>query len=134
DLRLPERPQVFAALAPDYRVGVAFTSDLGLLNLRIAGMSADRTLDGELLSSGYFGAVRLSADPIGPMGVTPWRMPVNDPWYGWWRFSGGVSVLYGTLLAPRTLGLGGDAQLQWRRLRLTGEYVGEYPTPRGGGV
>jgi hypothetical protein len=132
DLRLPERAQVFSAIAPDYRVGVAFTSDLGLLNLRIAGMSADTTLDADLFEKGFLGAARLSADPIGPMGVAPWRRATDDPWYGWWRFSAGLSVLYGTLLAPRTLGLGGDAQLQWRRFTVTGEYVGEYLTSGGG--
>jgi hypothetical protein len=135
DLRMPERAQVIAALAPDYRTGIAFTSDLGLLNLRVAGMSAARTFDRDVLTSGYFGAVRLGADPIGPMGVEPWRGGANtsDPWYAWWRFSAGVSVLYGTLLAPRTLGLGADAQLQWRRLTVTGEYVGEYLTSGAGG-
>jgi hypothetical protein len=134
DLRLPERAQVVAALAPDYRVGLAFTSDLGLLNLRVAGMSAATTLDSNLFDSGYLGAMRLGSDPIGPMGVAPWRRgaKLDDPWYGWWRFSGGLSVLYGTLLAPRTLGLGGDAQLQWRRFTLTGEYIGEYLTSGGG--
>jgi hypothetical protein len=131
DLRLPERAQVFAALAPDYRAGVAFTSDLGLLNLRVAGMSADTTLDGDLFQSGLV-AARLSADPIGPMGVAPWRRSTSDPWYGWWRFSAGASVLYGTLLAPRTLGLGGDAQLQWRRFTVTGEYVAEHLFSGGG--
>jgi hypothetical protein len=134
DLRMPERAQVIAALAPDYRVGLAFTSDLGLLNLRMAGMSAARTLDSNLFDSGYLGAMRLGTDPIGPMGVAPWRRGarLDDPWYGWWRFSGGMSVLYGTLLAPRTLGLGADAQLQWLRFTLTGEYVGEYLTSGGG--
>jgi hypothetical protein len=128
DLRLPERAQILAALAPDYRAGVSVTSDLGLLNLRVAGMSADTSLDHRLLTSGAFGALRLGADPIGPMGVTPWRRrpQVDDPWYGWWRFSAGVSVLYGTLLEAKTLGLGGDAQLQWRRVTVTGEYLGEH--------
>ena len=126
DLRLPERAQVVVALAPDYRTGVAVASDLGLLNLRVSGMSAARSFDGELLTSGFFGAVRLGADPIGPMGTEPWRRRSDDPWYGWWRFSAGVSVLYGTLLEPRTLGLGGDAQLQWRRLTVTGEYLGQH--------
>ena len=128
DLRLPERAQILAALAPDYRAGVSVTSDLGLLNLRVAGMSADTSLDGRLLTSGYFGAVRLGADPIGPMGLTPWRRRTDDPWYAWWRFSAGVSVLYGTLFDGRTLALGGDAQLQWRRVTVTGEYLGEYLT------
>jgi hypothetical protein len=126
DLRLPERAQALVALAPDYRAGVAFASDLGLLNLRIAGMSADRNLDTRLASSGVFGAARLGADPIGPVGLTPWRRRSDDPWYGWWRFSAGVSVLYGTLVAPRTLALGADAQLQWRRVTVTGEYVGQH--------
>ena len=126
DLRLPERAQIIVGNAPDYRVGLAFVSDLGLLNVRIAGMSADRSLDDRLLTSGYFGALRIGADPIGPMGVAPWRRPANDPWYGWWRFSGGVSLLYGTLLAPRTFSVDADAQFQWRRLTITGEYLGQH--------
>lgn len=125
DLRLPERPQIVTAVAPDFRVGVAFTSDLGLLRLRVAGMSADRILDSRMFDSGYFGALRLEAEPIGPMGVAPWRRSPADPWYGWCRFSTGVSVLYGTLLGPRALVLGVDGQLQWRRLTITGEYLAE---------
>jgi hypothetical protein len=125
DLRFPERPQIVMAIAPDFRVGVAFTSDLGLLRLRVAGMSADRNLDSRTFTSGYFGAFRLEAEPIGPMGVAPWRRSKNDPWYGWFRFSAGVSVLYGTLVGQRALVLGGDGQLQWRRLTITGEYLAE---------
>ena len=130
DLRLPERAQAVAALAPDYRAGVAIASDLGAMNLRLAGMSADTSLDEHLLTSGFFGALRIGADPIGPMGVAPWRRRdqagPNDPWSCWWRFSGGVSVLYGTLLAPRTLAFGVDGQVQWRRLTVTGEYLAQH--------
>jgi hypothetical protein len=126
DLRLPERAQILTAVAPDYRTGVTVASDLGLLQLRIAAMSADTGLDHRLLTSGFFGALRLSADPIGPMGTAPWRRRSDDPWYDWWRFSAGVSLVYGTLLGPRTLAVGGDAQLQWRRVTVTGEYVGEH--------
>jgi hypothetical protein len=131
DLRLPERAQAVVALAPDYRTGVAFTSDLGALNLRLAGMSADRFIDEELFSSGFFGAARIGADPIGPMGTTPWRRSPADPWYCWPRFSAGVSILYGTLLAPRTLGFGADGQLQARRVTVTGEYLAQH---LGGGT
>lgn len=132
DLRMPERAQAVVALAPDYRTGAAVTSDLGLFDLRVAGMSADRSFDGDLFSSGWFVAARLASEPVGPMGVAPWRRPPTDPWYGWWRFSAGISVLYGTLLAPRTLALGGDAQFQWRRLTVTGEYLGQH-LPDGAG-
>jgi hypothetical protein len=132
DLRMPERAQPVVALAPDYRTGAAVTSDLGLLFLRVAGMSADRSFDGDLFSSGWFVAARLASEPVGPVGVAPWRRPTTDPWYGWWRFSGGVSVLYGSLLAPRTLALGGDAQFQWRRVTVTGEYLGQH-LPDGAG-
>jgi hypothetical protein len=127
DLRLPERAQAVVALAPDYRTGVAFTSDLGALNIRLSGMSADRSIDDELFSSGFFGALRIGADPIGPMGSAPWRsVRPGDPWYCWPRFSAGVSVLYGTLLAPRTLGFGADGQLQARRVTVAGEYLAQH--------
>jgi len=126
DLRLPERAQAVVALAPDYRTGVAVTSDLGAMNLRVAGMSADTSLDQHLFSSGFFGAARIGADPIGPMGVAPWRRRRDDPWYCWPRFSAGVSLLYGTLLAPRTLAFGADAQVQARRLTITGEYLAQH--------
>jgi hypothetical protein len=126
DLRLPERAQAVAALAPDFRTGVAIGSDLGAMNIRVAGMSADTSLDEHLFSSGFFGAARLGADPIGPMGVAPWRRRASDPWYAWWRLSAGVSVLYGTLLAPRTLAFGADAQLQWRRVTVSGEYLAQH--------
>jgi hypothetical protein len=140
DLRLPERAQAVVALAPDYRTGLALASDLGALNLRLAGMSADTSLDDRLFTSGFFGALRLGADPIGPMGVAPWRRGADDPWAGWWRFSAGVSVLYGTLLAPRTLAFGGDLQLQWRRVTVSGEYLAHHlatgpgPLPSQGAV
>ncbi|HTA19996.1 MAG TPA: hypothetical protein VK989_11920, partial [Polyangia bacterium] len=48
------------------------------------------------------------------------------------RFSAGVSVLYGTLLEAKTLGLGGYAQLQWRRVTVTGEYLAEHFSTGGG--
>jgi hypothetical protein len=135
DLRLPERPQVVVALAPDYRTGLAFTSDLGAMNIRLAGMSADRWVDDDLLSRGFFGALRISADPIGPMGPTPWRsIRPGDPWYGWPRFSAGVSLLYGTLLAPRTFGFGADGQVQVRRVTITGEYLGQHVASTPGAV
>jgi hypothetical protein len=132
DLRLPERAQPVVALAPDFRTAVAVKSDLGLFDIRVAGASADRDLDAHLFSSGFFGALRLGTDPVGPMGVAPWRRSTDDPWYEWWRFSLGVSALYGTLLAPRTLGLGGDAQLQVRRFTMTGEYLAQRLDAGGG--
>ncbi len=126
DLRLPERAQITAAVAPDTRAGVSIESDLGLLDARLAFFSAATTYDRNLLSSGALGVFRLSADPIGPMGVTPWRRRADDPWADWARFSAGVSILYGTLLEAKTLALEGDVQFQWRRFTATAEYVGEH--------
>jgi hypothetical protein len=123
DLRLPERPAFIADAAPDFRVGVSVGSDLGLLQVRGAAMWAGTELGRALPGSGALLALRAVAEPIGPVGVAPWRRPAADPWYAWWRFSVGVSVLYGTLAEPRTLGVGGDAQLQWRRLTVAGEYL-----------
>jgi hypothetical protein len=126
ELRLPERAQITAALAPDYRAGVSVESDLGLLDARLAFFGADTTYDRNLFTAGTLGVFRLSAEPIGPMGVTPWRRRVDDPWYDWARFSAGLSIAYGTLLEAKTLALEGDAQFQWRRFTATAEYVGEH--------
>jgi hypothetical protein len=123
DLRLPERPAFIAGAAPDFRTGVSVGSDLGLLQLRGAAMWAGTELGRSLPDSGALLAFRAVAEPIGPVGVAPWRRPSADPWYAWWRFSVGVSLLYGTLAEPRTLGVGGDAQLQWRRFTVAGEYL-----------
>jgi hypothetical protein len=123
DLRLPERAPIIDAVAPDYRVGAALASDAGALAGAVAFMAADPNLDGHLFSRGAFVAARLAAEPIGPVGVTPWRRPATDPWNDWFRFSVGASILYGSLVEPRTTEAGGDFQAQWRSLAVTGEYI-----------
>jgi hypothetical protein len=131
DLRLPERALVVDAATPDLRAGVAVGGDLGLLQYRAALMSADASLDGALLDSGALFALRVGAEPIGPVGVAPWRRRRDDPWASWWRFSAGASLLAGTLAAPRTLGTGVDGQLQAGRLTAAAEYL--FVRVRGGG-
>ena len=123
DLRLPERAPFADAFLPDFRPGVAAGGDLGALLYRAAFLSADTALDRHLAGAGGFGAARLWAEPLGPVGSTPWRRDPRDPWYGWFRFAAGVSVLYGTLAAPRTLAVDPDFQAQWRNLVVTAEYL-----------
>ena len=123
DLRLAERAPFVEAFLPDFRTGVGIGGDLGALLYRAALLSADTTLDDRLISAGLLGAARLSAEPLGPVGLTPWRRAESDPWYGWFRFAAGVSVLYGTLAAPRTLAIDPDFQAQWRRFVVTAEYL-----------
>jgi hypothetical protein len=122
DLRLPERAAVVDAGVPDFRAGVALAHDMGLIQARAALLSADTTLDGALFDSGALFALRIGTDPIGPMGVAPWRRPSDDVWAPWWRYSLAASFLYGTLFGPGTAGVGGDGQLQWERLTVTAEY------------
>jgi len=123
DLRLPERPAFARALTPDFRAGAGVSGDLGALAYAAAVMSASRFLDGDLFDRGALVAARLIAEPIGPVGVTPWRRPLDDPWTDWFRFRHGVSFLYGTLAEPRTIGAGMDMAVQWRRFVAAGEYV-----------
>jgi hypothetical protein len=123
DLRLPERAAFADAFLADYRVGAALSGDLGEIIYRAAVMSADPVLDGQLFAHGVLVAGRLVAEPLGPVGLTPWRRAASDPWYGWFRFAGGLSVLYGTLAAPRTLALDPDFTAQWRSLVVTAEYL-----------
>jgi len=86
-------------------------------------MSPDPVLDSQLFSHGVLVAGRLVAEPLGPVGLTPWRRAASDPWYGWFRFAAGLSVLYGTLAAPRTLALDPELTVQWRSLVVTAEYL-----------
>ena len=105
DLRLPERAAFADAFLADYRLGAALSGDLGELIYQAAVMSPDPVLDSQLFDHGVLVAGRLVAEPLGPVGLTPWRRAESDPWYGWFRFAAGLSVLYGTLAAPRTLAL-----------------------------
>jgi hypothetical protein len=123
DLRLPERPAFAEAFLADYRVGAALGGDLGEIIYRAAVMSPDPVLDSQLFSHGVLVAGRLVAEPLGPVGLTPWRRAESDPWYGWFRFAAGLSVLYGTLAAPRTLALDPDFTAQWRSFVVTAEYL-----------
>ena len=122
DLTLPERPAFIDADTPDFRTGVAIGGDLGELLYRAAILSADQTIDGHLFGRGYVAAGRIVAEPIGPVGLRPWRRGPSDPWYGWFRFSAGLSVLYGTLAAPQTLAIDPEFIAQWRQLVVSAEY------------
>ena len=90
DLRLPERSVLARTLAPDFRVGAGIDGDLGAIAYAAAVMSSSRFLDGDLFDRGALVAVRLAAEPIGPVGVTPWRRAPDDPWTDWFRFRHGV--------------------------------------------
>jgi len=123
DLRLPERAAFADAFLADYRVGAALGGDLGEIIYQAAVMSPDPVLDGQLFDHGVLVAGRLVVEPLGPVGLTPWRRAESDPWYGWFRFAAGLSVLYGTLAAPRTLALDPELTVQWRSLVVTAEYL-----------
>ncbi len=123
DLRLPERAPFADAFLADYRVGAALGGDLGEIIYQAAVMSPDPVLDGQLFDHGVLVAGRLVAEPLGPVGLTPWRRAASDPWYGWFRFAAGLSVLYGTLAAPHTLALDPELTAQWRSLVVTAEYL-----------
>ena len=74
-------------------------------------------------AAGVLLAGRLVAEPLGPVGLVPWRRSEADPWYDWFRFAAGLSVLYGTVAAPTTLALDPDVTAQWRSLVVTAEYL-----------
>lgn len=122
DLRLLERPAFADAFIPDFRTGVSVGGDLGEILYRAAFLSADPTIEGHLFDAGYLAAGRIVAEPIGPVGLRPWRRAAADPWYGWFRFSAGLSVLYGTIAAPHTLAIDPEITAQWRNLVVSAEY------------
>jgi len=129
-LRLPERPPIVNAIAPDFRAGAGVGGDLGALLYGAGVFASSRLLDRDLFARGAFAAARLVAEPIGPVGTMPWRRPASDSWTGWFRLAVGASILYGTLLEARTLGAGVDVSAQWRRVVTTGEYIFQH-TPAG---
>jgi hypothetical protein len=123
DLRLPERARIVTHATPDYRVGVAAAGDLGLFQYA-AGTYAAAPLDGaSFAGGGTLYVLRLSSEPVGPMGVAPQTRSHDDPWFGWWRFSVGLSALYAQLSGADELGLGGDGQFQWRGWCVAGELL-----------
>jgi hypothetical protein len=130
DLRMPERAAMTNTLAPDFRAGGGFSGDAGALSWAVAAMSASRTIDGDLFDRGAMVAARMAAEPIGPVGTTPWRRPLDDPWSDWLRFRHGLSFMYGTLYEAKTIGAGTDLSLQWRRFSGTAEYIFVH-TPSG---
>jgi hypothetical protein len=123
DLRLPERAAFARTLTPDFRAGAGIGGELGALAYAAAVMSASRFLDGDLFERGALVAARLAAEPIGPVGATPWRRAPDDPWADWIRFRHGVSFMYGTLFEAKTIAAGTDLSVQRRGLVATGEYV-----------
>lgn len=123
DLRLPERARIIARATPDFRMGVAASGDLGLLQYAAGGYSAAPVFGSGFRDGGTLLVGRLAVEPLGPMGVAPDLRRRDDPWYGWWRFSLGVSTFYATLPGANEAGLGGDGQLQWARLCVTGELL-----------
>jgi len=123
DLRMLEHPGFVGAFLPDYRTGLAIAGDLGELLYRAAFMSADQTLDGHLFGGGFLAAGRLTAEPLGPVGLAPWRRGAADPWTDWFRFAASLSLLYGTIAEPRTFAIDPDFQAQWRCLVITAEYL-----------
>jgi hypothetical protein len=123
DLRLPERAAFARALTPDFRAGAGVSGDFGALAYAAAVMSSSRFIDDDLFDRGVLVAARLAAEPIGPVGVTPWRRRSDDPWTDWFRFRHGVSFLYGTLYKKKTVGAGMDLSVQWRRFVAVAEYV-----------
>ncbi len=90
---------------------------------RVAVMSADPVIDGQLFDHGVLVAGRLVAEPLGPVGLVPWRRPASDPWTDWFRFAAGLSVLYGTVAAPNTFAIDPDFTAQWRAFVVTAEYL-----------
>ncbi len=123
DLRLPERPVFVDAFTPDFRTGVSIAGDLGELLYQAAIFSADRVVDAHLFGAGLLAAGRLVAEPIGPVGRHPWWRGADDPWYGWFRFAAGLSVMYGTVAAPHTLAVDPEFTAQWRKLVVAVEYL-----------
>jgi len=123
DLRLPERARVITRMTPDFRMGVALSGDLGLLQYAAGGYSAAPVFGTDFRNGGSLVVARLATEPLGPLGVAPHLRRSDDPWYGWWRVSAGVSGVYAALPGSNEFGAGGDAQFQWARVCATGELL-----------
>ena len=123
DLRLPERARIITRATPDFRVGVAAGGDLGMFQYVLGSYSAAPTFGLDFAGGGALYVLRLSGEPVGPLGVAPHLRRHDDPWTAWWRFSAGLTLIYGQLPGANEFGLGGDGQFQWSRLCVTGELL-----------
>ena len=123
DLRLPERARVITRMTPDFRMGAAASGDLGLVQYAVGGYAVAPVYGADFRNGGTLLVARLGAEPLGPVGLAPQLRRRDDPWYGWWRFSAGVSGFYATLPGANEFGVGGDGQLQWARVCVTGELM-----------
>jgi hypothetical protein len=122
DLRLPERARIVTRATPDFRVGAKLAGDLGLLQYAL-GVYAPGGIDAgqSFRAAGPLTVLRLSGEPVGPVGVAPQLRRSDDPWSDWWRFSVGLSLFHARLAGDNEVGVGGDAQFQWARLCVTAE-------------
>lgn len=134
DLRMAERPLSVQSIAPDFRVGAAAGGDLGLFQYAAGFFSNPSPLgDRGVVSSGLL-AARLSAEPLGPVGVAPHLRRSSDPWWPWWRFAVGGSFFYDWRGGPDNVGIEGDAQIQRGRFAVTGEILWARRFPQRLGV
>lgn len=123
DLSLPERARIITRATPDFRVGVAASGDLGLLQYALGTYAAAPVFGSDFRNGGTLTVLHLNAEPVGPVGVMPNLRRRADPWHGWWRFAVGVSGFFASLPGANEFGLGGDGQFQWRRFRFAGELL-----------
>jgi len=124
DLRLPERARVTTRMTPDFRPGAKIAGDWGLLQyalgaFTLAPLGASATNEG----NGPLTVLRLSAEPVGPVGLAAHLRRSDDPWYGWWRFSVGLSLFHARLPGTNEFGAGLDGQFQRGRFLTTGEML-----------
>jgi hypothetical protein len=123
DLSLPERARIITRATPDFRMGLTAAGDLGLLQYTLGTYAVAPVYGSDFRNGGALSVLHLNAEPVGPVGVAPQLRRTDDPWYGWWRFSVGLSAFHAALPGANEFGLGGDGQFQWRRFRFAGELL-----------
>jgi hypothetical protein len=119
---LPFEPFVSRSIAPDRRLGVTVDDDFGVAHIVIGVYEGARSLE-PTADGGLLLAVRLRAEPIGPVGSALSTVDDDPFWRRRPRFGVNASILWEYTAQFSGYALGADIPFKWGPLGVAVEYL-----------